>query len=53
MNFILFIMQYTLSIECKACRDGNHLECHGIKNKEDKMVIIECTCFRCHKGGAK
>ena len=38
-------MRYVLSIECKACREGNHHDCYGIKNREDGIVLIECTCL--------
>ena len=37
--------RYELFIECKACREGNHHNCSGVKNREDVLVEIGCICL--------
>ena len=41
-------ISYTLFIECKACRNGNHIDCSSKQGNEDTLVRISCTCLLCN-----
>jgi hypothetical protein len=41
--------RYEVSIECKACHDGNHCDCSGGKKRQNNIVEIRCTCLFCRK----
>jgi len=42
--------KYKLFIKCKSCREKNHINCSGRKNKDnfdDSIVEITCICKYC------
>jgi hypothetical protein len=41
--------QYELHIQCKACREGRHLDCLEKVNQNQISILIKCTCNKCKK----
>ena len=39
--------RYELHIQCKACREGRHLDCSEKVNQNNSSVLIKCACENC------
>ena len=39
--------RYELHIQCKACREGRHLDCSEKVNQNQNSILIKCACNKC------